>query len=97
MKALFSPFVGRMLVLLRSLGPYAAIELVLPGGTVLALLYWWYRRRMTRTRTRPYVDVRPSIEACQAGRADGRSSEGRPNSRDQSRATSRSCCYAAAA
>lgn len=95
MKALFSPFVGRMLVLLRSLGPYAAIELVLPGGTVVALLYWWYRRRMTRTR--PYIDVRPSNEACQAGRADGRSTEGRPISRDQSRATPRSCCYAAAA
>ena len=29
----------------RNLGPYAAIELLLPGGSMLALLYWWHRRR----------------------------------------------------
>jgi len=45
MKALISQFVGRVFVLLRSLGPYAAIELLLPGGSVLALLYWWHRHR----------------------------------------------------
>ena len=48
MKALFSQFVARVFVLLRSLGPYAAIELLLPGGSVLALLYWWHRRRVRR-------------------------------------------------
>lgn len=30
---------------LRELAPYAAIELVLPGGTILAILCWLYRRR----------------------------------------------------
>ena len=30
---------------LRELAPYAAIELVLPGGSVLALLLWLYRRQ----------------------------------------------------
>ncbi len=29
---------------LRDLAPYAAIELVLPGGSLLALLLWLYRR-----------------------------------------------------
>jgi hypothetical protein len=29
---------------LRALGPYAALELLLPGGTVLAVLLWLYRR-----------------------------------------------------
>jgi hypothetical protein len=29
----------------RQLAPYAAIELVLPGGTLLAILLWLYRRR----------------------------------------------------
>jgi hypothetical protein len=29
---------------LRQLGPYALVELVMPGGTVLALLLWLYRR-----------------------------------------------------
>jgi hypothetical protein len=30
---------------LKDLAPYAAIELVLPGGSVLALTLWFYRRR----------------------------------------------------
>jgi len=32
--------------LLRRLGPYAAIELLLPGGSLLALLLWLYRARV---------------------------------------------------
>jgi hypothetical protein len=40
---------ARGLALVRSLGPYAAIELLLPGGSVLALLLWLYRRHR-RTR-----------------------------------------------
>jgi hypothetical protein len=43
MKALFAPLIGRVLVLVRSVAPYAAIELLLPGGGMVALLYWWYR------------------------------------------------------
>jgi hypothetical protein len=35
----------RIAPLLRNLGPYAAIELLLPGGSLLALLLWLYRRR----------------------------------------------------
>ena len=38
-------WVGRAAALLRSFGPYAAIELLLPGGSLLALLLWLYRRR----------------------------------------------------
>ena len=34
----------RGLALLRSVGPYAAIELLLPGGTLIALLLWLSRR-----------------------------------------------------
>jgi hypothetical protein len=29
----------------KDLAPYALIELVLPGGSVLALTLWFYRRR----------------------------------------------------
>jgi hypothetical protein len=29
----------------RAIGPYAAIEIILPGGTLLAFLLWLYRRR----------------------------------------------------
>jgi hypothetical protein len=27
------------------IGPYVAVELLLPGGTLLALALYWYRRR----------------------------------------------------
>ena len=30
--------------LLKDLGPYAAIELLLPGGSLIVLLVWLYRR-----------------------------------------------------
>jgi hypothetical protein len=30
---------------LRVLAPYAAIELILPGGSLLAVLLWLYRRQ----------------------------------------------------
>jgi hypothetical protein len=42
------PLAGRVRAIwgvLREFAPYAAIELVLPGGTVLAILCWLYRRR----------------------------------------------------
>ena len=31
--------------LLKEFAPYAAVELILPGGTVLAILCWLYRKR----------------------------------------------------
>jgi hypothetical protein len=50
MKAFFTHLFGRVFVLVRSLGPYAAIELLLPGGSMLAVLYWWHRRRTRQVR-----------------------------------------------
>lgn len=44
----FKPLAGRIRTIwgvLREFAPYAAIELLLPGGTVLAFLCWLYRRR----------------------------------------------------
>jgi len=35
----------QVLALLRNLGPYAAIELLVPGGTLIALALWAYRHR----------------------------------------------------
>jgi hypothetical protein len=32
----------------RNFAPYAAIGLVLPGGSLIALLLWLYRRRGAR-------------------------------------------------
>jgi hypothetical protein len=34
-----------VIVRLKALAPYAVMELVLPGGSVMALLLWLYRRR----------------------------------------------------
>jgi hypothetical protein len=35
---------SRGLAGVRELGPYAAVELLLPGGSVVAVLLWLYRR-----------------------------------------------------
>jgi hypothetical protein len=37
-----------VIVRLKAVAPYALIELVLPGGSVMALLFWLYRRRKHR-------------------------------------------------
>jgi len=49
----FKGFAQRAKVLwaaLRQLAPYAAIELILPGGTILALLLWYCQRRRAAAR-----------------------------------------------
>jgi hypothetical protein len=38
-------YAAAVIVRFRALAPYALIELVLPGGSVMALLLWLYRRR----------------------------------------------------
>jgi hypothetical protein len=42
-----------MLHQFRSLGPYLAIELILPGGSIVALLLWTYRRRVAARQPVP--------------------------------------------
>ena len=39
---------GRALA--KELAPYVAIELLLPGGSLIALLLWLYSRRKANTR-----------------------------------------------
>jgi hypothetical protein len=38
-------YAAAAIVRLKVLAPYALIELILPGGSVMALLLWLYRRR----------------------------------------------------
>jgi|ERR1700722_8093349 len=38
-------YAGAVIVRFKAFAPYALIELVLPGGSVMALLLWLYRRR----------------------------------------------------
>ena len=40
-----SGYLAAIVAKIRDLAPYAAIELVLPGGSLIALLLWAYRRR----------------------------------------------------
>lgn len=47
--ALARPFIAR----LKALAPYALVELVLPGGSVMALLLWLCRRRKAGADFRP--------------------------------------------
>jgi hypothetical protein len=35
---------------LRTFGPYFAVELILPGGSVIALALWLYRNRVALLR-----------------------------------------------
>jgi hypothetical protein len=38
------PYAAAVVAKLRDIAPYAVIELVLPGGSLMALLLWLYRR-----------------------------------------------------
>jgi hypothetical protein len=40
-----SAYAVAVIARLRDLAPYAAIELFLPGGSLMALLLWLYRRQ----------------------------------------------------
>jgi hypothetical protein len=35
---------------LKEIAPYAALELVMPGGSVMALLLWLYRQKKSAAR-----------------------------------------------
>ena len=45
----------------RSLGPYLAIELFLPGGSIVALLLWSFRNRPAARE----MAARPSVLATE--------------------------------
>jgi hypothetical protein len=38
-------YAAGVIVRCKAVAPYALIELILPGGSVIALLLWLYRRR----------------------------------------------------
>lgn len=42
---------------LRDVAPYAAIEIILPGGSLMALILWLYRRRKARATRHPQPGV----------------------------------------
>jgi hypothetical protein len=48
----------RMFSAMRAMGPYVAIELIVPGGTLLSLLLWYTRNRRA-ARALAAAEVRP--------------------------------------
>jgi hypothetical protein len=46
--------------LLRKCGPYLALEIVLPGGTLFAVLLFLYQRRQAQTGGAP--DLQPLVQ-----------------------------------
>ncbi|HYL71004.1 MAG TPA: hypothetical protein VEY89_06860 [Candidatus Dormibacteraeota bacterium] len=43
-----SSWLGSLVGFVRKLGPYAVIELLLPGGTLIIVAVWLYRRYRAR-------------------------------------------------
>jgi hypothetical protein len=52
-------YVAVVLAKVKDLAPYAAIELILPGGSLVALVLWFYRRRRSFTERAPVVASPP--------------------------------------
>ena len=50
--------IAKGLALLKTFGPYALLEFLLPGGTLIAVLVWLYRHRRGR---RPFVKPRTVV------------------------------------
>jgi hypothetical protein len=48
-----APRIRTMWGVLKEFAPYAAIELLLPGGSVLAILCWFYRKRQVASPSAP--------------------------------------------
>ncbi len=53
------PWLARGVAGLRQLAPYAAIELILPGGSLIALVLWLYRRKKMAVKLPGLADHRP--------------------------------------
>jgi hypothetical protein len=49
----YAPRIRAMWEALKEFAPYAAIELLLPGGSILAILCWLYRKRQVASHSAP--------------------------------------------
>jgi len=47
-------YAAAVIVRFKAVAPYALIELILPGGSVMALLLWLYRRRKSGAAFGPF-------------------------------------------
>jgi NodT family efflux transporter outer membrane factor (OMF) lipoprotein len=51
--AMRASWIAKAMALVKTFGPYALVEFVLPGGTLLALVLWLYRHRRQQLRNLP--------------------------------------------
>ena len=58
--------IARFVGWVRSLGPYAAIELVLPGGSIIAVALWTYRHRRALRRSATVSQTVAATVICPA-------------------------------
>jgi hypothetical protein len=71
-RARLAAWIARIGAILRQLGPYAAIEILLPGGTLMALLLWFYRRSVdVRARARTSESAAHAYLCMECGVANG--------------------------
>ena len=56
------------MVRLKALAPYALIELILPGGSMMALLLWLYRRRRDGVRLGRWAAIELRNPCCAQAR-----------------------------
>jgi hypothetical protein len=66
-----SSYAAAVIGRLKTLAPYALIELVLPGGSVMALLLWLYRRRKLGVGFNRRRDYAPPIHCLSVQRGGG--------------------------
>ena len=63
-------WIVRLAGAVRALGPYAAIELLVPGGTLIALAVWAYRNRQSLVARARRVSSRPQASGLPDGSID---------------------------
>ena len=54
-----NPRIAKIIACIRQAAPYLAIELILPGGSLIALALWLLRNRISLTRCEPVPPSRP--------------------------------------
>jgi hypothetical protein len=54
-----SPQIAKIIACVRQAAPYLAIELILPGGSLVALVLWLLRNRASFRRFGPVSPARP--------------------------------------
>lgn len=54
-----SPQIAKIIACIRQAAPYLAIELILPGGSLVALVLWLLRNRASLRRFGPVSPSQP--------------------------------------